>query len=135
MNKSLRLAELIQDYAVDQKVRDCAAAELRRLSAQVEALEADAAKREWQPIETAPTTGIKVILSYRNRNNKPRTVMARWMTEEEADESDHDGVGLEAGWYECIDNWPDYTQVAITEGKPTHWMPLPEAPAIAKEQT
>ena len=32
------------------------------------------------------------------------------------------------GWYECIDNWDDYTEVAIHEGEPTHWMPLPAPP-------
>jgi hypothetical protein len=82
----------------------------------------------WLPIETAPLTGRKVILSYLNRNNKARTVMARWLTDEQAAETDSDGVGLEGGWYECIDNWDDYTEVAIHEGEPTHWMPLPAPP-------
>jgi hypothetical protein len=82
----------------------------------------------WQPIATAPKTGRKVILFYLNRNSLPRTVMARWVTDEEAAETDGEGVGLEAGWYECIDNWDEYTEVAIYEGEPTHWMPLPEAP-------
>ena len=82
----------------------------------------------WQPIETAPKTRKKVILFYLNRNNFPRTVMARWLTDDEAAETDTDCVGLEGGWYECIDNWDDYTEVAIHEGEPTHWMPLPPAP-------
>lgn len=82
----------------------------------------------WEPIETAPKTGRKVILFYMNRNNLPRTVMARWLTDEQAAETDADDVGLEGGWYECIDNWDDYTEVAIHEGEPTHWMPLPAAP-------
>ena len=85
----------------------------------------------WQPIATAPATGRKVILFYLNRNNKPRTVMARWLTDEQAAETDADGVGLEGGWYECIDNWDDYTEVAIHEGEPTHWMPLPAPPVSA----
>ena len=83
---------------------------------------------EWQPIETAPRTGEKLIVFYRNGNNKARTVMARWLTEEQAVELDADDVGLECGWYECIDNWDDYTDVAIHEGEPTHWMPLPKPP-------
>lgn len=82
----------------------------------------------WLPIATAPTNGCKVIVFYLNRSNKPRTVMARWLNDEEAAESDVDDVGLEAGWYECIDNWDDYTEVAIHEGEPTHWMPLPPPP-------
>jgi len=32
------------------------------------------------------------------------------------------------GWYECINNWDDYTEVAIHEGEPSHWMPLPAPP-------
>ena len=125
----------ILGLALDFGRNNCNSSIYDKLRAAVEALEADAAKRQWQPVETAPMTGVKVILSYRNRNNLPRTVMARWLTDEEAADSDLDDVGLEGGWYECIDNWPDFTQVAITEGRPTHWMPLPEAPAIAKEQT
>ena len=82
----------------------------------------------WQPIETAPKDGRKLILAYLNGHGLQRTVMACWVTDEEAAETDADGVGLEAGWYECIDNWPDYTQVAIHEGEPSHWMPHPAAP-------
>ncbi len=84
----------------------------------------------WLPIETAPQTGRKVMLFYLNRNGLPRTVMARWLTDEQAAETDADGVGLEGGWYECIDNWGDYTEVAIYEGEPTHWMPLPAPPQL-----
>lgn len=86
------------------------------------------AQRQWLPIETAPMDGQKVILFYLNRNNFRRTVMARWVTDEQAAETDADDVGLEAGWYECIDNWDDYCQVCIHEGEPTHWMPLPPPP-------
>lgn len=90
---------------------------------------------EWQPIETAPKTGKKVVLFYLNRNNLPRTVMARWLTDEQAAETDADGVGLEGGWYECIDNWDDYTEVAIHEGEPSRWMPLPAPPIQADQDT
>ncbi len=86
---------------------------------------------KWQQIETAPKTGRKVILFYLNRNKLPRTVMARWLTDEQAAETDADGVGLEGGWYECIDNWDDYTEVAIQEGEPSHWMSLPAPPIEA----
>lgn len=83
----------------------------------------------WMPIESAPMTGRKVILFYVNRSSRPRTVMARWLTDEQAAETDGDGVGLEGGWYECIDNWDNYTEVAIHEGEPSHWMPLPPPPS------
>jgi hypothetical protein len=102
-------------------------ADVAKIAKAITALRAALAQDSWQPIATAPKTGRKVILSYLNRHSLPRTVMARWVTDEEAAETDGEGVGLEAGWYECIDNW-DYTEVAIYEGEPTHWMPLPEAP-------
>lgn len=92
--------------------------------------QAPAAVPQWQPIETAPKNGRKLILAYRNRADKARTVMARWLTDEEAAETDADGVGLEGGWYECIDNWGEYTEVTLNEGEPTHWM-LPPAPPAA----
>jgi len=88
----------------------------------------------WQPIESAPKTGRKVILFYKNRLNVGRTVIARWLTDEQATEIDGDDVGLEGGWYECIDNWDDYTEVAIHEGEPSHWMPLPAPPIEALRQ-
>lgn len=82
----------------------------------------------WQPISTAPKDGRKMLLFYLNANGQARRVIGGWVTAEEAAETDADDVGLEAGWYERIDNWPDYYQVAINEGEPTHWMPLPAAP-------
>ena len=86
---------------------------------------------QWHPIDSVPKDGRKIIVSYVNHNGKTRTVMARWLTQEAADEIDHEGVGLEAGWFECIDNWSDYTEVAIHEGEPTHWMPNPAAPGAS----
>lgn len=83
---------------------------------------------QWQPIETAPKDGRKLLLFYTNSLGRARTVVACWVTDEEAAESDHDGFGLEAGWYERIDNWGEYSQVGIHEGEPSHWMPLPPPP-------
>jgi len=105
--------------------------EIRRLRAELAASREREARMQWQPIDTAPKDGRKVILFYRNSHSRPRTVMARWLTDEQAAETDADGVGLEGGWYECIDNWNDYTEVAIHEGEPTHWMPLPTPPVAA----
>jgi hypothetical protein len=99
-----------------------------------QALETEQEPVAWQPIESAPKTGRKVILFYKNRLHVGRTVIARWLTDEQATEIDGDGVGLEGGWYECIDNWDDYTEVAIHEGEPSHWMPLPAPPIEALRQ-
>ena len=99
-----------------------------------QALETEQEPVAWQPIELAPKTGRKVILFYKNRLHVGRTVIARWLTDEQATEIDADDVGLEGGWYECIDNWDDYTEVAIHEGEPLHWMPLPAPPIEALRQ-
>lgn len=45
-----------------------------------------------------------------------------------------DAYYLLAGWYECIDNWDDYSRIAVNEGIVTHWLPLPAAPALSPEQ-
>lgn len=87
----------------------------------------------WQPISTAPKDGRKIILFYKNRNGFDRHVFACWLTQEEVEERDTDGVGLEAGWYEQIDNWPDYTDVSIYEGEPRYWLPLDALPPPPKD--
>lgn len=83
---------------------------------------------QWLPISEAPKDGRKLVLSYLNRSGKRRTVFGRWLTDEQAAETDGDDVGLAAGWYECIDNWDDFTHVAIHEGEPDFFQPLPAAP-------
>jgi hypothetical protein len=97
-----------------------------------QALETEREWVAWHPIESVPKTGRKVILFYKNRLHVGRTVIARWLTDEQATEIDADDVGLEGGWYECIDNWDDFTEVKIHEGEPSHWMPLPAPPIEAK---
>jgi hypothetical protein len=87
----------------------------------------------WQSISTAPKDGRKIILFYRNRNGFDRHVFGCWLTQEEADDHDTDGVGLKAGWYELIDNWPDYTEVAIYESDLLYWLPLDALPPPPKD--
>jgi hypothetical protein len=36
---------------------------------------------------------------------------------------------LEEGWYEEINNWDEYSSIAINDTV-THWMPLPEPPKM-----
>jgi hypothetical protein len=61
---------------------------------------------EWQPIETAPNDGTRVLVWLTRspaRSGRPQVVMgAPW----------HDGK--QAWWIDCA----------------THWMPLPEPPSI-----
>jgi hypothetical protein len=83
---------------------------------------ANAAQPSWQPIETAPK--MKVILLFavtdvdddgRVRNWKMAT--GSWHTGWEGDET-------QTAWF-----WDGY-QVPKYATKPTHWMPLPEAPSL-----
>lgn len=34
------------------------------------------------------------------------------------------------GWFERIENWDDYTDIAVCDFTITHWMPLPEPPEV-----
>lgn len=94
---------------------------------------------DWQPIATAPHS-IPVLVHYKNSHDKSRVIKARFVarfTEEagfdyeegcaEYDE-ENDRYTTTEGWWEQIDNWPDYGEVAVHEGVPDHWMPLPEPP-------
>ena len=94
---------------------------------------------EWKTIESAPK-GKQVLVFYKNQLGNGRTVKAYYIerfTEESSDDSENDEYS-EAddtystlpGWYKLIDNWDDYTAVAIHHD-PSHWMPLPTPPTEA----
>ena len=34
------------------------------------------------------------------------------------------------GWFERIENWDDYTDIAVCDFTITHWMPLPTGPEV-----
>ena len=65
---------------------------------------------EWQPIETAPKDGSKVLLT-----DGDRTEIAHWW-----------GKAQEGFWevWTCEPFYEDFKQ-------PTHWMPLPQPPKKA----
>jgi hypothetical protein len=81
---------------------------------------------DWQPIETAPRDGTHIWLFYpeaRGGEDYSGIVEACWPTWD-----DHDPTwrgpysdGLECTLRHCTN----------VSGEPTHWMPLPEPPAIA----
>jgi hypothetical protein len=58
----------------------------------------------WQPIETAPKDGRRVLTV---RGNGYVGVMQ---------------------WHATPGRWFADAYIALTEAQPTHWMPLPEAP-------
>lgn len=96
----------------------------------------------WTPVgEAMPKSGVVVLACYRNRLGNLRRIRAHWIAAktEEADEDfdygeydeETDRCWTPEGWYECIDNWGDYSSVAVCEGEVTHWMPLPPEPGAA----
>ena len=93
----------------------------------------------WVPVtERMPDKGVTVLACYTNRAGRVRRIRACWIAakSEEADSECEFGEYDEAadcywtpeGWYERIDNWDDYSSVAVCEGNVSHWMPLPPAP-------
>lgn len=87
-----------------------------------------------------PQPGVTVLAYYVNRLNNGRRIRAVWIPskfEEAAPEQDFaeydeekDCYFTPEGWYEQIDNWGDYTAVAVCEGTVSHWQPLPAPPAL-----
>ena len=97
----------------------------------------------WIPVsEQLPASGITVLASYTNRCGNIRRIRAKWVAAKNVESTpDSDFVEYDEetdtyydpqGWYEQIDNWPDYSAVAVVEGEVTHWMPLPPAPQEGK---
>lgn len=90
----------------------------------------------WNIIESVPK-GRAVLVYYKNSLGKGRTVKASYIekfTEEATEECDfgeyceeRDIYCWPEGWYEQIDNWDEFTGVAMSN-IPTHWMPLPQPP-------
>ena len=94
---------------------------------------------EWISVEDELPTSKNVLVHYKNSLGRYRIVKAFYApqsTIESNSESDaydeydeeKDTYYLKQGWYECIDNWEEWSSIFIHEGEITHWMPLPEPP-------
>ncbi len=95
----------------------------------------------WVPVtERMPASGVTVLACYTNSAGNVRRIRAEWIaaktiesdTDSEISEYDEatDCFYDPEGWYEKIDNWGDYSSVAVVEGEVTHWMPLPAPPQL-----
>lgn len=95
---------------------------------------------EWTAVSDGLPDGI-VLACYTNNYNKGRIIRATYVQKFTQESEDIDDFGAQydeetdtyydcEGWYEMIDNWGDYSSVAVTEGAVTHWMPLPAAPEV-----
>ena len=121
---------------VTDDVLDWAWEKIQKLQAENAQLQA---QLTWRPASELPEEDQIVIATYLNSYGKRRRVRAVYIRqyEEEAGEDDElyveyceeqDEWYFKEGWYELIDNWPDYSSVVIVEGVVDYWMPMPPAP-------
>ena len=112
---------------------------VKEIMAAISALAAQPAPSEWRPIDTAPKDGSRMLLAYRNSLGKWRRVIAFYAPKLAIEGNDYgddwceydeasDRYFLPEGWYECVENWEDYSSVHMSGIKPTHWRHLPPAP-------
>lgn len=90
--------------------------------------------------ERLPSSRMPVLARYTNDYGHGRTIRAQWLAKFQQESEDLDNFDADydeesdtyydpEGWYELIDNWGEYSSVAVTEGIITHWMPMPLPPA------
>jgi hypothetical protein len=94
----------------------------------------------WMPILDDNKPEGECLVFYKNQYGYGRIVKAEFyarFTNVSSDDDynidyceNDDTYYVQAGWYELIDNWTEYSSVAIVEGEPTHWHPLPEFPKL-----
>ena len=134
------MTELMKRYEAetgDLKPIDCCTTHLlgwyERLSKWLES------QLTWRPASELPAGDQIVIATYLNCYGKRRRVRAVYIRQYEEEAGDDDELCVEyceerdewylkEGWYELVDNWPDYSSVAIVEGVVDWWMPMPPAP-------
>lgn len=90
---------------------------------EMEAKAAVNAMQQWQPIETAPKDGTK-ILGWNQQLGQRETFMDKYTDGSPGYKKHKESGGpIDIGWYwfDPIHNW-------ASTWKPTHWMPLPEPP-------
>ncbi len=95
---------------------------------------------QWISVDQSmPQSGQTVLACYKNSAGNWRRIRAEWIaakTSESGPESDIGEYDEESdtyydpeGWYEKVNNWDEYSYIAVTEGDVSHWMPMPEPPA------
>lgn len=100
---------------------------------------------EWIAVsEEMPIPGKPVLACYKNHLGNTRRIRAFWTPANTTESGGDSDIGVydeatdtyydPAGWYECMDNWDEYSAIFVNEGEVTHWMLLPAAPK-PKEQT
>lgn len=79
-------------------------------------------KQQWQPIETAPRDGSRILVKNRDDGYDEQTGYRTYSNDIGVAEWSKSGCCDDYGWISsfCCD--------FVTRFEPTHWMPLPEPP-------
>lgn len=85
-----------------------------------EAMKAELEKRQWQPIESAPKDGTRILVYFKQHG----WISCFWGAPEHSSD--------QTPYIWCIDDFKHgpYAVRGYSDGDDTHWMPLPDAPEV-----
>lgn len=96
-------------------------------------------EQRWIGVEDRLPKG-RCIATYQGANGKWRTIITKYVERftVEVNEEDsyyeinpaNDTAYLMPGWYECIENWGDFSSVFVNDGKVAFWRELDAAPSL-----
>ena len=101
---------------------------------------------KWESVDTLlPVDDRKVIATYVNELGKRRTIMAMYVRSFEMEANPEDEIDidwsedeemcyLKAGWYERVENWPEWGFCPVLDGRIDYWCRLPKMPEDSHDE-